>query len=62
MIALTRALIPVLERDDSPFVATVGSEAGLRGSQAGLVRTSARRAVVSFSKHSAVVYQLKGVR
>jgi len=59
---LTRALMPLLEASDVASVVSVASEAGLRGSQAGVSYTSSKHAVIGFTRHCAVAYLPKRIR
>jgi len=62
MFRLTRAVLPLMLEAGYGSVVNVTSEAGLRGSAAGLAYTASKHAVVGMTKSSAFMYTLSGVR
>ena len=61
-LRLTRAVVPLMLEAGSGSVVNVASEAGLRGSAAGIAYTASKHAVVGMTKNSAVIYGNKGIR
>lgn len=59
---LTRAVVPLMLNAGTGSVVNVASEAGLRGSAAGVAYTASKHAVVGLTKNSAVIYGPKGLR
>lgn len=62
ILRLTRAVVPLMLEAGSGSVVNVASEAGLRGSAAGVAYTASKHAVVGMTKNSAVMYGKKGIR
>ena len=62
MFRLTRALLPLMLEAGYGSVVNVTSEAGLRGSAAGLAYTASKHAVVGITKSSAFMYTASGIR
>jgi len=62
MFRLTRAVIPLMLADGYGSIVNVASEAGIRGSAAGLAYTASKHAVVGITKSSAFMYTPKGIR
>ena len=62
MFRLTRAVLPLMLEAGYGSVVNVTSEAGLRGSAAGLAYTASKHAVVGMTKSAAFMYTLSGVR
>lgn len=62
IMRLTRAVIPVMLEAGSGSIVNVSSEAGLRGSAAGVAYTTSKHAVVGFTKSTSVFYTPKGIR
>ena len=62
MFRLTRAVIPLMLEAGHGSVVNVTSEAGLRGSAAGLAYTASKHAVVGMTKSSAFMYTASGIR
>ena len=62
MFRLTRAVIPLMLAAGGGSVVNVASEAGIRGSAAGLAYTASKHAVVGMTKSSAFMYTEKGIR
>lgn len=62
ILKLTRAVVPVMLEAGSGSVVNVASEAGLRGSAAGIAYTASKHAVIGMTKNSAVMYGKKGIR
>ena len=62
MFRLTRAVIPLMLAAGTGSVVNVASEAGIRGSAAGLAYTASKHAVVGMTKSSAFMYTEKGIR
>jgi NAD(P)-dependent dehydrogenase (short-subunit alcohol dehydrogenase family) len=59
---LSRAVIPLMLAAGRGSIVNVASEAGLRGSAAGLAYTASKHAVVGMTKSSAFMYGLSGLR
>jgi NAD(P)-dependent dehydrogenase (short-subunit alcohol dehydrogenase family) len=62
MFKLTRAVIPLMLTAGNGSVVNIASEAGIRGSAAGLAYTASKHAVVGMTKSSAFMYTQKGIR
>lgn len=62
MFRLTRAVLPTMLEVGVGSIVNVASEAGLRGSAAGLAYTASKHAVVGITKSSAFMYTQKGIR
>jgi NAD(P)-dependent dehydrogenase (short-subunit alcohol dehydrogenase family) len=62
MFRLTRAVLPLMLEAGRGSVVNVASEAGIRGSAAGLAYTASKHAVVGMTKSSAFMYTEKGIR
>ena len=62
LMRLTRAVVPLMLDAGTGSVVNVASEAGLRGSAAGVAYTASKHAVVGLTKNSAVMYGPKGLR
>ena len=62
MMKLTRAVVPLMLQAGSGSVVNVTSEAGLRGSAAGVAYTASKHAVIGMTKNSAVMYGKSGLR
>ncbi|WP_456844006.1 SDR family NAD(P)-dependent oxidoreductase [Cellulomonas sp. P5_C6] len=61
-VRLTRAIVPLMLAAGSGSVVHVASEAGLRGSAAGVAYTASKHAIVGVTKNSAVMYGPLGIR
>ncbi len=59
---LTRAVVPVMLEAEHGRIVNVTSEAGLRGSAAGVAYTASKHAVVGLTKSTAVMYAKSGIR
>ena len=59
---LTRAVVPAMLAAQEGRIVNVTSEAGLRGSAAGVAYTASKHAVVGLTKSSAVMYAKSGIR
>jgi NAD(P)-dependent dehydrogenase (short-subunit alcohol dehydrogenase family) len=59
---LTRAVVPGMLAAKEGRIVNVASEAGLRGSSAGVAYTASKHAVVGLTKSSAVMYAKSGIR
>lgn len=59
---LTRAVIPLMIEAKAGRVVNVSSEAGLRGSAAGVAYTASKHAVIGLTKSTAVMYGRSGIR
>lgn len=59
---LSRAVLPLMLEAGSGSIVNITSEAGLRGSAAGLAYTASKHAVVGITKSSAFMYWPKGIR
>jgi NAD(P)-dependent dehydrogenase (short-subunit alcohol dehydrogenase family) len=62
MFRLTRAVIPLMLEAGAGAVVNIASEAGLRGSAAGVAYTASKHAVVGMTKSSAFMYAPKNIR
>jgi NAD(P)-dependent dehydrogenase (short-subunit alcohol dehydrogenase family) len=62
MMKLTRAVLPVMLKQNSGNIVNIASEASLRGSAAGVAYTTSKHAVVGLTKSSAYMYAETGVR
>jgi NAD(P)-dependent dehydrogenase (short-subunit alcohol dehydrogenase family) len=62
VLSLTRAALPLLLAREHGSVVNVSSEAGLRGSCAGVAYTASKHALVGMTLNSAVMYAKAGVR
>lgn len=59
---LTRAVLPTMLAAGRGSIVNIASEAGLRGSAAGLAYTASKHAIVGITKSSAFMYGPKGIR
>lgn len=59
---LTRAVLPLMIAARSGSIVNVASEAGLRGSAAGLAYTASKHAVIGMTRSSAFMYAPLGIR
>ncbi|WP_036968546.1 SDR family NAD(P)-dependent oxidoreductase, partial [Promicromonospora kroppenstedtii] len=59
---LTRAVVPGMLAAKEGRIVNVASEAGLRGSAAGVAYTASKHAVVGLTKSNAVMYAKSGIR
>lgn len=62
IMRLTRAVLPVMLEAGAGSIVNVTSEAGLRGSAAGVAYTTSKHAVVGYTKSTSVFYTPKGIR
>lgn len=62
LMRLTRAVVPLMLDAGAGSVVNISSEAGLRGSAAGVAYTASKHAVVGMTKNSAVMYGPRGLR
>ncbi|UYQ77485.1 SDR family NAD(P)-dependent oxidoreductase [Glutamicibacter sp. JL.03c] len=62
ILKLTRSVLPSMLESGQGAVVNVASEAGLRGSAAGVAYTASKHAVVGMTKNSAVMYGKRGIR
>lgn len=62
IVRLTRAVVPIMLAAGYGAIVNITSEAGLRGSAAGVAYTASKHAVIGITKHSAVIYGPKGIR
>ena len=62
MFLLTRAVLPAMLAAGKGSIVNIASEAGLRGSAAGLAYTASKHAVVGMTKNSAFMYGPSGIR
>jgi NAD(P)-dependent dehydrogenase (short-subunit alcohol dehydrogenase family) len=62
MFRLTRAVLPLMLDAGRGSIVNIASEAGLRGSAAGLAYTASKHAVVGMTKSSAFMYGPSGIR
>ena len=56
ILRLSRAVVPLMLAAGTGSVVNIASEAGIRGSAAGVAYTASRHAVVGITKNSAVMY------
>lgn len=61
-VRLSRAIVPLMLTAGSGSVVNIASEAGLRGSAAGVAYTASKHAIVGVTKNSAVMYGPLGIR
>lgn len=59
---LSRAVLPHMLRAGTGSIVNVASEAGLRGSAAGVAYTASKHAVIGITKSSSVMYAPLGIR
>lgn len=62
LFRLTRAVLPLMLAAGRGSIVNVTSEAGLRGSAAGLAYTASKHAVVGITRSTAYMYTPKGIR
>jgi NAD(P)-dependent dehydrogenase (short-subunit alcohol dehydrogenase family) len=62
IMRLTRAVVPLMLAAGSGSIVNITSEAGLRGSAAGVAYTASKHAVVGITKSCAVMYGPLGIR
>jgi NAD(P)-dependent dehydrogenase (short-subunit alcohol dehydrogenase family) len=62
VMQLTRAAVPIMLAAGSGRVVNVTSEAGLRGSAAGVAYTTSKHAVIGLTRSCAVMYGPDGIR
>lgn len=62
IMRLTRAVVPVMLEAGYGSIVNITSEAGLRGSAAGVAYTASKHAVIGITKNSAVMYGPLGIR
>ncbi|MGJ3402590.1 SDR family NAD(P)-dependent oxidoreductase [Glutamicibacter sp. Je.9.36] len=62
VLKLTRSVVPLMLEAGQGNVVNVASEAGLRGSAAGIAYTASKHAVIGMTTNSAVMYGKKGLR
>jgi NAD(P)-dependent dehydrogenase (short-subunit alcohol dehydrogenase family) len=62
MFRLTRAVLPAMLSAHSGSIVNIASEAGLRGSAAGLAYTASKHAVVGITRSTAFMYAREGIR
>jgi NAD(P)-dependent dehydrogenase (short-subunit alcohol dehydrogenase family) len=62
VLRLTRAVIPVMMSQKSGSIVNVASEAGLRGSAAGVAYTSSKHALIGLTRNTAFMYAPSGIR
>ena len=62
IMRLTRAVLPRMIEAGSGAIVNVTSEAGLRGSAAGVAYTTSKHAVIGYTKNTAFMYAPKGIR
>ena len=59
---LSRAVLPLMLEANRGSIVNITSEAGLRGSAAGVAYTASKHAVVGITKSSAFIYGPSGIR
>lgn len=62
LMRLSRAVLPLMMEAHSGSIVNITSEAGLRGSAAGVAYTASKHAVVGITKSTAFIYGPQGVR
>ena len=62
IMRLTRAVLPGMIEAGGGAIVNVTSEAGLRGSAAGVAYTTSKHAVIGFTKNTAFMYAPNGIR
>ena len=62
IMRLTRAVVPLMLEAGYGSIVNITSEAGLRGSAAGVAYTASKHAVIGMTKSSAVMYGPRGIR
>lgn len=62
MMRLMRAVVPLMLEAGYGSIVNVSSEAGMRGSAAGVAYTVSKHAVIGLTRNSAVMYGQKGIR
>jgi NAD(P)-dependent dehydrogenase (short-subunit alcohol dehydrogenase family) len=62
IMRLTRAVLPKMIDAGGGAIVNVTSEAGLRGSAAGVAYTTSKHAVIGYTKNTAFMYAPKGIR
>lgn len=62
MMRLMRAVVPLMLEAGYGSIVNVSSEAGMRGSAAGVAYTVSKHAVIGLTRNSAVMYGRKGIR
>jgi NAD(P)-dependent dehydrogenase (short-subunit alcohol dehydrogenase family) len=62
IMRLTRAVLPKMIDGGGGAIVNVTSEAGLRGSAAGVAYTTSKHAVIGYTKNTAFMYAPKGIR
>ena len=62
VMMLTRAVIPMMLEAGRGRIVNVTSEAGLRGSAAGVTYTTSKHAVIGITRSTAVLYGADGIR
>jgi NAD(P)-dependent dehydrogenase (short-subunit alcohol dehydrogenase family) len=62
MFRLTRAVLPLMLAAHSGSIVNIASEAGLRGSAAGLAYTASKHAVVGITRSTSFMYAREGIR
>lgn len=62
LFKLSRAVLPLMLAANAGSIVNITSEAGLRGSAAGLAYTASKHAVVGITKSSAFMYGPQGIR
>ncbi|MGC4175143.1 SDR family NAD(P)-dependent oxidoreductase [Demequina sp.] len=62
MMRLTRAVLPAMLAAHKGSIVNITSEAGIRGSAAGVAYTASKHAVVGMTKSTAFIYGPQGVR
>jgi len=62
MFRLTRAVIPLMLEAGRGSIVNIASEAGLRGSAAGVAYTASKHAVIGITRSTAFMYAPRGIR
>lgn len=62
VMRMTRAVLPLMQQQESGAIVTVASEASLRGGSAGVAYTCSKHAVIGLVQHVAYFYGPLGIR
>ncbi|MES2169518.1 MAG: SDR family NAD(P)-dependent oxidoreductase [Actinomycetota bacterium] len=61
-LRLSRAVVPAMLAAGAGSIVNIASEAGLRGSVAGIAYTASKHAVVGMTRHTSFIYGPSGIR
>lgn len=62
VMRMSRAVVPLMLAAGGGSIVNISSEAGLRGSAAGVAYTASKHAVIGITRSSAVIYGPQGIR